>query len=147
MNSVWKMLTLALTLAALAGPADAAQHEVKMLNSGAAGAMVFEPALLRIQPGDSVTFRATHKGHNAQSIEVLRPDGGTKFQGRMNEEITVSFDKPGIYGYECKPHYGLGMVGLIVVGDPSANLAAARGGTFRGKAKERFEALFKQVGN
>jgi pseudoazurin len=145
MNSVWKMLTLATTLAALMGPASAAEHEIKMLNTGAGGAMVFEPAFVRIQPGDSVKFVATHKGHNAQSVDVVRPDGGTQFQGKMNEEISITFDKPGVYGYECKPHIGLGMVGLIVVGDPSANLDTAKKATFRGKAKERFEALLKRI--
>jgi pseudoazurin len=145
MNMICKAAAVAVALATLAGPVSAADHEIKMLNTGAGGAMVFEPALLKIQPGDSVTFRATHKGHNAQSIEVMRPDGGTTFQGQINEEVSVTFDKPGVYGYECKPHVGLGMVGLVVVGDPAVNLAAAKGGTFRGKSKERFERLFKQL--
>lgn len=146
MKSVWKAMTLGLMGVVLASAATAAEYEIKMLNNGAGGAMVFEPALLKIKPGDSVTFRAAHKGHNAQSIDVMMPSGASKFQGKINEEIKVTFDQPGVYGYECKPHTGLGMVGLIVVGDPAANLAAAKNGTFRGKAKERFEALFKQVG-
>jgi len=58
----------------------------------------------------------------------------------------VTFEKEGVYGYECKPHYGLGMVGLIVVGDASPNLAKARESTHRGKAKERFEHMFKHIG-
>jgi pseudoazurin len=145
MSRFWKISALALAISGSALSASAAELEIKMLNTGAGGAMVFEPALARIQPGDSVKFIAAHKGHNAQSIEVLRPDGGVKFQGKINEEITVTFDKPGIYGYECKPHVGLGMVGLVIVGDPSANLGAAKGATFRGKAKERFEALMKQI--
>jgi pseudoazurin len=145
MKTNWKAVALALAVAASAGAASAAEHEIKMLNNGPGGAMVFDPALIRIQSGDSVKFVATHKGHNAQSIDVVRPDGGTKFQGKINEEISVTFDKPGIYGYECKPHVGLGMVGLVIVGDPSANLGAAKGTAFRGKAKERFEALLKQI--
>jgi hypothetical protein len=39
----------------------------------------------------------------------------------------------------------MGMVGLIVVGDP-ANLAQAKGMPHKGKAKQRFEALFGKVG-
>ena len=141
----WIVAALVLAAVLPAGHLSAAEHEVKMLNTGAGGAMVFEPALLRIQPGDTVTFRAVHKGHNAQTLDVVRPDGGVSFRGKINEEVSVSFDKPGLYGYECKPHYGLGMVGLIVVGAPSANLDAAKSATFRGKAKERFEALLKQI--
>jgi plastocyanin len=46
---------LALTMI---GGAQAAEVEVKMLNHGTAGAYVFEPDLVRIQPGDSVHFVA-----------------------------------------------------------------------------------------
>ena len=63
----------------------------------------------------------------------------------MNEDIAVTFDKPGAYGFECKPHYGMGMVGLVVVGDP-VNLAEAQAVPQKGKAKKRFEALFGNVG-
>ena len=45
--------------------AAAAEIEVKMLNKGSdGGAMVFEPALVKIAPGDTVKFIATDKGHN-----------------------------------------------------------------------------------
>lgn len=126
-------------------PATAAQHEVKMLNKGAEGMMVFEPSLLKIAPGDSIRFVATDKGHNVLSIDGMRPDGAAPFQGKMNEEVTVTFDKPGVYGFECKPHYGMGMVGLVVVGDP-VNLADAKAVAHKGKAKKRFEQLFEAAG-
>jgi len=122
-------------------PATAAEHEVQMLNKGADGAMVFEPSLLKIAPGDTVRFRATDKGHNVLSIDGMSPAGAAPFQGKMSEDIAVTFDQPGVYGFECKPHYGMGMVGLIVVGDP-VNLAEAAAVPHKGKAKKRFEALF-----
>jgi len=34
-----------------------ADHTVKMLNQGATGIMVFEPAYLKINPGDTVIFK------------------------------------------------------------------------------------------
>jgi pseudoazurin len=86
---------------------------VKMLNKGAAGMMVFEPALIKIAPGDTVKFLAADKGHNAESIPGMLPDGATPFTSKMNEEVSVTFDKPGVYGIRCKPHYGLGMVALV----------------------------------
>ena len=52
--------------AAFCGAASAAEVEVKLLNKGAAGVMVFEPAFVQIQPGDSVKFVSTDKGHNAE---------------------------------------------------------------------------------
>ena len=103
-------------LALAATPASAKEHQVKMLNKGAAGLMVFEPAFVKIAPGDTVKFLATQKGHNAESIPAMTPAGGTTFKGKINEEISVKFDKAGIYGYKCLPHTGMGMVGVIQVG-------------------------------
>src|ERR1044072_7285598 len=122
-------------------PATAAQHEVQMLNKGADGMMVFEPSFLKIAPGDSVHFVPTDKGHNVLSIEGMAPEGGAPFQSKMNEEGTVTFDQPGLYGFECKPHYGMGMVGMVVVGDP-VNLEQAKAVAHKGKAKQRFQKLF-----
>ena len=101
-----------------AGKAPAAEVQVKMQNKGTEGVMVFEPSLVQIQPGDTVKFVAADKGHNAESIEAMMPEGATSFAGKINEEPSVVFDKPGVYGIRCKPHYGMGMVGLIVVGQP-----------------------------
>ena len=126
-------------------PATAAEHQVQMLNKGADGPMSFEPSYLKIAPGDTVRFVATDKGHNVLSVEGMSPDGAAPFQGKMNEDIAVTFDRPGVYGFECKPHYGMGMAGLIVVGDP-VNLAEAEAVPHKGKAKKRFEALFANVG-
>ena len=89
-------------------PAMAADHVVKMLNKGAAGAMVFEPALLKIAPGDSVTFLAVDKVHNAESIAGMIPAGAAPFKGTMSQSLKVKFSKPGVYGYKCLPHYGMG---------------------------------------
>ena len=63
-----RAVTLAIiaVLMSVAGAAMAAEVEVKMLNKGAEGLMVFEPALVKIEPGDTVKFVATDKGHNAE---------------------------------------------------------------------------------
>jgi pseudoazurin len=109
---IWSRTLAAAMLAAgamAAGGALAAEHEVRMLDRGEGGTMVFEPALLRIAPGDTVRFRATHPGHNAEALQVMTPEGAPLFKGRINEEIAITFDRPGVYGYQCKPHYGLGI--------------------------------------
>ena len=67
---------------AMAGGARAAEVEVKMLNKGAEGLMVFEPALIKVAPGNSVKFVSTDKGHNAETIKGMLPDGGTTFAAR-----------------------------------------------------------------
>ena len=67
---------------AMAGGANAAEVEVKMLNKGAEGMMVFEPALIKVAPGDTVKFVATDKGHNAETIKGMLPDGAALSSGR-----------------------------------------------------------------
>ena len=134
----------AVALLALAGTAAAAEVEVKMLDKGTEGVMVFEPALVKIEPGDTVKFVATSKGHNAESIKGMLPDGATAFAGKINQELAVTFDKPGVYGVKCLPHYGMGMVALVVVGDP-VNQTEAMAVTHPGRAKTVMTELFGKL--
>lgn len=100
-----------------ASPAAAKEYQVKMLNQGSDGKlMVFEPAFLKVAPGDSVKFVPTAKGHNAETVAGMAPAGAAAFKGKINQELTVSFAKEGLYGYKCLPHVGMGMVGLVQVG-------------------------------
>lgn len=141
-----KICASALCLGLLAAlPAHAADFEVKMLNRGEAGAMVFEPAFLRVAPGDTVTFVPTDRSHNAESIGGMTPEGADPFKGRMNEAVTVTFEKEGIYGYKCLPHYAMGMVGVVVVGDPE-NLAEAAKASHPGKARAVMGDLMAEAG-
>ena len=73
--------------------------------------MVFEPAFVKIAPGDTVKFVSTDKGHNAESIKGMLPEGAAPFVGKNNEDIAVKFEQEGVYGIKCLPHYGMGMVG------------------------------------
>lgn len=138
------MKTFLLAAAALAVailPATAADIQVKMLNKGAKGMMVFEPDLVKVQPGDTVTFVATDPGHDAQSVPGMLPEGAQPFEGKIGKDLTVTFTQPGVYGVKCKPHYVMGMVGLVVVGDPSSNLEAAKQAKNPGKAGKLFTEL------
>ena len=101
----------------IASPAAAETFEVRMLNRGAAGPMVYEPDFLRLAPGDTVKFLAATTGHNAASIEGMAPPGATPFKGQINEEIAVTLTEPGLYGVKCSPHVAMGMVMLIAVGE------------------------------
>ena len=143
MRKVMTLATIAV-LMSVAGAATAAEIEVKMLNKGSEGLMVFEPALVKIEPGDTVKFVATDKGHNAETIKGMLPADATPFAGKNNEDVIVTFDKSGAYGVKCLPHYGMGMVALIVVGTPS-NLAEAKLVPQIGKAKQVFAALFDKL--
>ena len=112
-----KTRTFALALAAVSlmgTVALAADHKVRMLNKGEKGVMVFEPDLVKVAPGDTVTFKATDAGHNAETIKGMLPDGAEPFVGKMGEDVTVTFTQPGVYGVKCKPHLGMGMVAALV---------------------------------
>lgn len=129
-----------------AGTALAADYEVEMLNKGANGQpMAFEPAYLEIEPGDSVTFVLTDRNHNAEIIPGMLPEGAEEWKGAMNEEITVTFDQEGLYGYKCLPHYGMGMVGVIKVGEDMANADAAEDVKHPGRAGQKMADLFEQL--
>lgn len=139
------MLSAALVLCGVAA-GHAAEYEMKTLNMGPGGMFQIEPSFLKVQPGDTIHFVAKDKGHNVQSIAGMIPDGAQPFKGELNKDLTVTLTKPGVYGIECAPHYGMGMVALIVVGDPSSNLAKAEAVQQPGKAKAAFAKLFGQVG-
>lgn len=133
-------IALGLGLALAAGAADAADVQVKMLNRGDKGMMVFEPDLVKIAPGDTVTFVSVNPGHDARSIAGMIPDGAEPFAGKLNKDLTVTFSQPGVYGVECRPHYAMGMVAAVIVGDP-VNLEAARAAKHPPMAKKKFDAI------
>jgi len=139
------MLATAAVLMTMAGGAFAAEVEVKMLNKGTEGGMmVFEPALVKIAPGDTVKFVATDKGHNVESIKGMLPADATSISGKSGEDLSVTLDKPGVYGVKCLPHYGMGMVAMIVVGTPT-NLDEAKAAPQIGKAKQVMAGLFDKL--
>jgi hypothetical protein len=60
----------------------------------------------------------------------------------MNKTFEYRVTKTGLYGFECKPHFGLGMVALVKVGTGvPANLAAARRAVLPPLAAKRMTRL------
>jgi len=45
-------------------------------------------------------------------------EGAQPFDAKMSQDIKVTFTVPGVYVIACKPHLTMGMVGVVVVGDP-----------------------------
>ncbi len=137
---MFRMIASGLALSvALTGAAVAEDFEVKMLNRGEAGSMIFEPAFLQIAAGDTVKFVAEDRGHNAEAIPEMMPEGAEAFEGKINEEIAVTFDVDGLYGVRCKPHYAMGMVMTIAVGDAVQMPDDYLEGRIPRGAKKRFE--------
>ena len=100
-------------------------HEVKMLNSGADGIMVFEPAVIKISKGDTVNFVATDMSHNSASLDGMIPAGADSWNGALSQDISITFTEEGVYVYQCTPHAMMAMVGVIQVGD-AVNLDAVK---------------------
>ncbi|HWL55840.1 MAG TPA: pseudoazurin [Paracoccus sp. (in: a-proteobacteria)] len=123
----------------MAGAGLAADHQVHMLNKGEGGAMIFEPAYIRAEPGDTVTFVPTDKSHNVESIAEILPEGVEKFKSKVNQEFTLTVTEPGLYGVKCTPHFAMGMVGLIQVGEAPENLESAKSAKMSKKARERMD--------
>jgi pseudoazurin len=139
-----KLIAVSFAALMLAPAAFAENFEVKLLNKGADGAMVFEPAFVKAAVGDTVTFVASDKGHNVEGIEGMLPEGVEPFKSEMGKDYVMTVAAEGLYGVKCTPHYMMGMVALIQVGAP-VNQDAVTAVVLKGKAKTRFEPLVAQI--
>lgn len=142
-----KQTLAAATLAVLSSTAFAAEHVVEMKNSGAEGAMVFEPGYVNADPGDTVKFVLVDQAHNSTSVEV--PEGAKSWEGAINEGITVTVEEEGVYVYKCTPHAALNMTGVIQVGEAtnydSAKQAVDTLTENAATNKDRLTGYFEQV--
>ncbi|MEM7214167.1 MAG: pseudoazurin [Pseudomonadota bacterium] len=109
--------------------------------------MVFHPMIQVVEVGDTVKFLASAKGHNSVSIKGMIPDGATPWKGKINEEIELIFEKPGVYGYLCQPHATLGMVGLFIVKGEGMtdNVEAAKAVKHKGRARKIWKEIWATV--
>lgn len=140
-----KFAAIALVAVALTGAAQAAEFTVNMVNKGADGqAMQFEPAFLKVAPGDVVHFVEVDAGHDSESLLV--PDGAQPWKGKISQNLDVTLTAPGLYVFKCAPHYPMGMVGLIEVGDAPANVAAVKALTMPSKPTAKIGELLEDAG-
>jgi pseudoazurin len=143
---VTAVIGTAMAMAAMASYAAAADFEVHLLNKGKDGMMVFEPGLTKIAKGDTVTFVPTDKGHNVETYKDLLPAGATPFKGKVNETTKITFDVEGAYVVKCAPHMPMGMVGLIIVGDPKSDIDAIKSAKLPPMARKRLNADIAAAG-
>ena len=125
-------------------------HEVQMLNADPDNPrlrQVFVPRIQVIQPGDTVKFVATDRGHNSAVVDGMIPEGTEGWDGRISEEVEATLDRPGLYGYQCTPHASVGMVGLVV-GEGEGmldNLEAAQSVRQRGRARAIWDEIWEEL--
>lgn len=113
------------TLTLASAPASATNYDVKMGSD--AGLLVFEPSVITVKPGDTVTWvnnkMAPHNvifdpanmpGDKAMA-DKLSHDQLTFAPGE-NYSTTFTDDMPaGTYTYYCAPHRGAGMVAKVTL--------------------------------
>ena len=119
---------------------------VEMLNKLGKRNMVFSQEIVRINPGDTVFWKATDKGHNVQFISKNGvPEGVEKFKSKIGKDTEYTFTTPGIYAYWCVPHKTMGMIGFVIVGDDLANLDLIKKVKFIGKSKKIAKGLIAEI--
>ena len=140
-----KLFSTAALIGLVSTTAMAEDITVEMLNKRDDGAkMVYSEDISRIDVGDTITWVPTSKGHNVEMI--AGPDGAELPKKSKNgKEVSMTFEVPGIYYYWCTPHKGMGMIGLVVVGDDVSNKDAIAKAKALGKSKKKLKALLGEL--
>ena len=117
-------------------PILANTFSIDMLNVRSDGqSMVYSEDVLKVEVGDTVVWKPKDKGHNVEFI--IGPDAiELPKKSRINQEFTYTFEKSGVYFYQCTPHKSMGMIGFIVVGGDKSNLEAIKKIRFSAKSKK-----------
>lgn len=138
------MKLYALIIAALLStPSLAADVTIEMLNKDADGnRMVYSQEIANIEVGDTVIWLPASKGHN---VEMISSPNDMKFKSKNGKEAKITFDTPGVYYYWCTPHKGMGMIGLVVVGNDLSNIDAVASAKAIGKSKKKLKSLLASL--
>ena len=123
--------------------ASAADMTIEMLNKDTDGnKMVFSEEIARVDIGDIITWIPTTKGHN---VEMISSPNDMKLKSKNGKEVKISFNKAGIYYYWCTPHKGMGMIGLVVVGNDTSNIDQIAKAKAMGKSKKKLKKLLAEL--
>ena len=127
----------------LSTPSFAAEVSIEMLNKDSDGnKMVFSQEVVKVKVGDTVTWLPSSKGHN---VEMISSPNKMKFKSKNGKEAKITFDTPGIYYYLCTPHKGMGMIGLVVVGNDLSNISDIASAKAIGKSKKKLKTLLASL--
>ena len=128
----------------LTSSAYAADMTIDMLNKNADGErMVYSTEVARVAVGDTITWLPASKGHNVHFISA--PDGVELIKSKMNKEFSFTFEKEGIYLYQCTPHKSMGMIALVIDGENTDNIDSAKKAKVVGKSKKKLKKLLENL--
>ena len=118
---------------------------IDMLNKRDDGQkMVYSLDVANIDVGDTIKWLPTNKGHN---VEFLGGPEGFDLPAKsgLNKEVSITFDKPGVYLYVCTPHKVMGMIALVVVGGDVSNKDSISKIKMMGRGKKKLAELIAQL--
>ena len=85
------------------------------IQMGTDGMLVFEPCELTVDVGETVTFINNElPPHNVMFADYQELSHGD-LMFSAGESFDVTFEKAGDYAFQCDPHAGAGMKGVIHV--------------------------------
>ena len=126
-------------------PILANTFSIDMLNVRSDGqSMVYSEDVLKVEVGDTVVWKPKDKGHNVEFI--IGPDAiELPKKSRINQEFTYTFEKSGVYFYQCTPHKSMGMIAVIIVGEDLTNIDQVKSVRVFGKSKRKLEEILSLI--
>jgi halocyanin-like protein len=100
---------------------------IQVGTQGNGGAFAFDPPALQVDPGTTVVWEWTGEGGSHNVVD----EAGTFESELVAEEghtFEYTFEEAGVAKYFCTPHKGLGMKGVVAVGDTAQQGGGGSGG-------------------
>ena len=130
---------VAALVAAFSTNVSAEEHVIK------AAVTKFQPLVVFAEPGDTIVWQGM-AGHDTASMNGMVPEGAEAWQSKMGEIFSITVEKEGTYLYKCTPHASLGMMGAIIVGGNTDNLATIKEGVdASGEPKGMVKRVIRKV--
>ena len=113
---MWWMSRLTIMLTALFLSFSLAQQAYAAdIQMGSGGNLVFAPNEVTINAGETVTFVNGDLPPHNMVVEGFPELSHSDLSFVGGESFDVTFDNPGDYEFQCEPHAGAGMKGVIHV--------------------------------
>jgi len=139
MNYAKSLISTVLGASVLLSSAVMAENHVV-----SAAVTAFKPMVVKIAPGDTVSWENMN-GHITETITEYLPAGAEGWTSQMGENYqTEPLTVEGVYFYKCTPHWGAGMGGVIIVGNPT-NMDDVKALKPKGAAKRLYKKAAKAL--
>jgi plastocyanin len=120
-----------------------------------AGEFVFTPAVIWVEAGATVTWEIQGAAHSVRAYHADNdrphrvPEGPPPFDSgtvEAGETYERTFETTGVHNYFCRPHEGLGMVGIVVVEEPAGGPGTTAPADLSGPAAEHIAMQLEAAG-